>query len=268
MNMFKKAHDYITLILVSSRGGELKEFHLSRTKIIIIFLCLVLFVSLLVYGIFSYGRVYMTALRVKIVERQNKEYAEQNRKIKEVYSNIKYILNQDKKLKMLLGENIKKVSDTNDNYDSLLSVSSKIKDSLKIQNQYKNTLKITREMTDFLPNIMPVSGPISQGFSAQHHGIDIAAAEGTPVVSTADGIVVFSGQDLYYGNLIKIDHNNNYMTVYGHLQRNLVTKGDTVKRGQIIGYVGNTGRSTAPHLHYEIRQKGVPIDPRTMIFIK
>ncbi len=268
ITMLKKAHDYFTLILVSARGGKLKEYHISRPAVILIFFLLALFIALLIYGAFSYGRVYVTALRVKMVERQNREYAEQNRKIKEAYANIKYILSQDKKLKMLLGENIKIAGDTEENYDSLLSVSSRIKDSLRIQSQYQNTLKVTKEMTDFIPNIMPVSGPISQGFSAQHRGIDIAAAEGTPVVSTADGVVVFSGQDLYYGNLIKIDHNDNYMTVYGHLQKNLVAQGDTVKRGQIIGYVGNTGRSTAPHLHYEIRQKGVPIDPRTMIFIK
>lgn len=266
--MFKKAHDYFTLILVSARGGKLKTYHLSKLSIILIFFILILFLTLLVIGAFSYGRVYVTALRVKMVESQNQEYAEQNRKIKEAYANIKYILSQDKKLRMLLGEKIKSTGDTEENYDSLLSVSSKVKDSLKIQNQYRNTLKVTKGMTDFIPNLMPVSGPISQGFSAHHHGIDIAAAEGTPVISTADGVVVFSGQDLYYGNLIKIDHNKNYMTVYGHLQKNLVTRGDTVKRGQIIGYVGNTGRSTAPHLHYEIRQKGVPIDPRTMIFIK
>jgi len=97
---------------------------------------------------------------------------------------------------------------------------------------------------------------------ATHFGLDVAARESTPVVSTADGIVTFADWDQNLGWLVKIDHGYDMSTRYGHNARLRVDLGQAVRRGQIIALVGNTGRSTAPHLHYEVWKDDVPVDPR------
>jgi murein DD-endopeptidase MepM/ murein hydrolase activator NlpD len=85
-----------------------------------------------------------------------------------------------------------------------------------------------------------------------HSGMDFSAPVGTDIYATGDGVVIFSGWKQDYGNCIIIDHGFGFKTLYGHQQRNIVRMGQHVKRGEIIGYVGNTGRSTGPHLHYEV----------------
>ncbi|MDI6742558.1 MAG: peptidoglycan DD-metalloendopeptidase family protein [Smithella sp.] len=96
-----------------------------------------------------------------------------------------------------------------------------------------------------------------------HHGIDYAAATGTPVSTVADGTVTFAGYRGGYGKLIIISHRNGYQTYYGHLSRFAggMRKGKRVQQGDLIGYVGATGQATGPHLHYEMRQSGAPINP-------
>ena len=123
-------------------------------------------------------------------------------------------------------------------------------------------------LSDNFPSFPPVEGFISQrmentfsNIDETHSGIDIVAKEGTPISSASSGVVVFSGWTYEMGNLIIIYHGDGYMTHYGHNQNNLVSKLDMVKRGDIIGYVGNTGRSVAPHLHYEIVKDGRKINP-------
>ncbi|MDQ3817969.1 MAG: M23 family metallopeptidase [Acidobacteriota bacterium] len=122
------------------------------------------------------------------------------------------------------------------------------------------------------PNIWPVTGPLSSGYGTRHNpfggrsyefhkGQDIVVPIGTPVMATADGVVVSAGWHKGYGNGIYIDHGNGIMTRYGHLSRIEVTEGQQVKRGQLIGLSGSTGRSTGPHLHYEVRIDGEAINP-------
>lgn len=99
------------------------------------------------------------------------------------------------------------------------------------------------------------------GGRRQHHGIDLAAPTGTPVYATADGVV--SRADWYssYGLYISVEHGASMQTRYAHLSRLAVAAGDSVKKGDLIGYVGSTGRSTGPHLHYEVRVEGLAVNP-------
>ncbi|MBO8129283.1 MAG: M23 family metallopeptidase [Peptococcaceae bacterium] len=100
-----------------------------------------------------------------------------------------------------------------------------------------------------------------EGIDGFHYGLDVGCAMGTPVVAAADGEVVFAGKAGNYGNLVKIDHGNGYETRYAHLWRIKVRYGQKVKAGKVIGYVGSTGKSTGPHLHFEIRLGGRPVNP-------
>jgi murein DD-endopeptidase MepM/ murein hydrolase activator NlpD len=125
-------------------------------------------------------------------------------------------------------------------------------------------------MLESMPAIWPVKGFVTKEFSVTggeknplyHPGMDIAAERETPVLVVADGIVEISGFDETYGWMVEVDHGYGIRTVYGHNSRNLVKTGDRVTRGTTIAFVGSTGKSTAPHLHFEVRENGVPVDPR------
>ena len=122
-----------------------------------------------------------------------------------------------------------------------------------------------------LPSIWPVHGEITDGFGegadplngeeAFHPGVDIAAPIGTPVEAAGDGLVVQAGWEAGYGNCILIDHGDGISTRYAHLEKILVVVGEQVKRGEVIGKVGMTGRTTGPHLHYEVRIHDTPVNP-------
>ena len=103
------------------------------------------------------------------------------------------------------------------------------------------------------------------GLREFHKGIDVGAAKGTPVLAPANGRVIFSGKNGGFGITIVVDHGHGYKTRYAHLQKTLKKKGERVKRGETIALVGNTGRSTGPHLHYEVHLNGIPVNPRRYI---
>jgi len=117
-----------------------------------------------------------------------------------------------------------------------------------------------------VPLLWPASGPVTSRFgsrgSRMHDGIDIGAKLGSAVIAVADGTVVYSDHRLAgYGNLIIIRHRKNLFTAYAHNQKNLVHQGDKVRAGQKIARIGDTGRSTGPHLHFEVRRGTTPVDP-------
>jgi murein DD-endopeptidase MepM/ murein hydrolase activator NlpD len=100
------------------------------------------------------------------------------------------------------------------------------------------------------------------GKRRKHNGVDLAAPRGTPVYATADGKIEMAQRYSSYGNYVQIAHGGEYETRYAHLSSYTVAEGDMVHKGELIGYVGSTGRSTGPHLHYEVRLEGAPVDPR------
>ena len=129
--------------------------------------------------------------------------------------------------------------------------------------------RLTRKM---LPSVMPITGgsyssnfgwradPFT-GRNAFHEGVDFISASGTAIIAAAGGVVVYSDYHPEYGNMIEVDHGNDFVTRYGHASKRLVKIGDVVLRGQKIAEVGSTGRSTGSHLHFEVRNRGVPLNP-------
>ena len=117
------------------------------------------------------------------------------------------------------------------------------------------------------PSIWPAAGYVSSPYGLRfngtefHQGIDIAADTGTPIVATADGVVTAAGWNGGYGNMVDVDHGGGIVTRYGHASAVAVTVGQQVRRGEVIAYVGSTGRSTGPHVHYEVRVDGQPVNP-------
>jgi murein DD-endopeptidase MepM/ murein hydrolase activator NlpD len=107
----------------------------------------------------------------------------------------------------------------------------------------------------------PVTSPFGWRWGRMHQGIDLGAAEGTPIKAAASGTIIYCGWESGYGNLTVIDHGGNLATAYGHQSSIAVACGQQVAQGEVIGYVGNTGHSTGPHLHFEVRINGEPVDP-------
>lgn len=146
--------------------------------------------------------------------------------------------------------------------DWLTAVETRLFD-LKIQNSMVPTeepVKAGRIGSPFGFRIDPITG-----HSALHTGLDFPANIGTPIMAAAGGVVVVQEYHSAYGNMIEIDHGNDLITRYAHASSVMVKKGDIVKRGQLIAKVGTTGRSTGPHLHFEVLVSGVPRDPRPFL---
>jgi murein DD-endopeptidase MepM/ murein hydrolase activator NlpD len=122
------------------------------------------------------------------------------------------------------------------------------------------------------PTVWPLRGVIGSHFGNRldpftggadvHLGVDIVAGKGTPVKATADGIVRVAERKSEYGNLVVLEHPKGFTTRYGHLSGFQVRQGQTVRKNDVIGYVGMTGRATAPHLHYEVRLRDKAVNPR------
>ncbi len=173
-------------------------------------------------------------------------------------------------LKLSYGDNLKKLHVRMDQIKSLVATQEK---------SYKQLDKLIKNRSDLvnsIPAIMPVANKdlkrMASGFGYRldpfyhtfsfHGGMDFTAEVGTEVYATGDGRVSKVSQETWgYGNHIIVQHGHGYTTLYGHLSRFAVRAGEKVKRGQLIGYVGNTGRSTGPHLHYEVRKNDNPLNP-------
>ena len=141
-------------------------------------------------------------------------------------------------------------------------------DLLRILRKNRNTLSS-------LPSIWPATGFVSSSFGVRsspfgagrrlHKGLDISNRTGTPILATAQGEVILAARDGAYGLCVEINHGGGIVTKYAHLNKMTVDPGQWVKRGQVIGHMGSTGRSTGPHLHYEVRLNGVPVNPMRYI---
>lgn len=149
------------------------------------------------------------------------------------------------------------------------------KDAHDQKNSFNELLRYLREQRSIIaatPSIWPVQGWVTSEFGYRtspltgtrefHKGIDIALRAGVQIAAPADGIVSDVFYDREMGHTVKIDHGHGIATWYGHLAKSGVTQGVVVKRGDLIGYVGNTGRSTGSHLHYSVFLNGVPVNPR------
>lgn len=156
-------------------------------------------------------------------------------------------------------------------------------DSLKVasvrqEGSFRELESALQEMKSQLastPSVWPVKGWVTSGFGSRispftgrkvmHTGLDIATRKGSLITSPADGVVIRVNSEYDFGKLVEVDHGYGIVTRYGHNSQVLVRVGQRVRRGQPIARVGNTGRSTGPHLHYEVRLNGIPINPKRYI---
>ncbi|HEY4539387.1 MAG TPA: peptidoglycan DD-metalloendopeptidase family protein [Faecalibacter sp.] len=216
------------------------------------------------------------------LQKAQKENSELNEKFKEVEAALTELEEKDRNIyrtiyDLKVDEDIDSINKEINNYtaediDNLLS---------KIEEEKKSLDEVLRkaggkdkDLTS-LPVIKPVADKylnrVASGYGSRfhpilkvnkmHNGLDFAASTGTPIYATGDGTVKMAGFNSGYGNVVVIRHSNGYETLYAHMSRLKARNGAKVKRGDVIGYVGSTGLSTGPHLHYEIHKDGKPVDP-------
>jgi murein DD-endopeptidase MepM/ murein hydrolase activator NlpD len=181
-------------------------------------------------------------------------------------------IKREVKLVQSLGETELVKSMTNQLNNLSLRLAYQAKSFIEIANLVKNKEKLIAA----IPSIQPVSNKnlnrIASGFGYRidpiykdrrlHAGLDFTAASGTPIYATADGVVRDAGFNTGgYGNRVLINHGFGYETTYSHMYKVKARVGERVKRGEVIGYIGNTGKSTGPHLHYEVHRNGIAVDP-------
>lgn len=226
----------------------------------------VLVIAMLVF-VLTYGRVLYTAQQSARLARENRSLRRQAAQIDSLKLELVNLHALSIQIKGMLGVDLSEE-------DSLL-VASFSPDSRApglVPDDFGEGVEPSEQkrMLETMPSLWPVRGYTTRGFyitggeksEKYHPGIDIAAALDTPVRAAGEGLVVTSGYDETYGHVVEIDHGYGIYTLYGHNDRNLVKVGDRVARGDPIAFLGSTGKSTAPHLHFEIRKNGIPIDPK------
>ena len=152
------------------------------------------------------------------------------------------------------------------------SLMKELQRTVETVDEIKDYLRIQKDLYLATPKGFPVEGNVSSPFGMRenpfsgdksfHSGVDISASPGTPIRATADGIVIHSGRTQFSGYLVVLEHGHGFKTIYAHNKKNLVKMGQTVKRGEVIAYVGSTGKSTGPHVHYEVWEKGKSVNPK------
>jgi len=299
--------DESRLIFVPRNNSEIKEFKISRLKIVTF--------SLLILFTFTFlGKVSLDLLvdfshnsKIKTLERTNtvlqSRLSEAKLQIDSINTQIDVIVKKDDELRIVLGlpqidSDVREVGiggsefefnfedevsgfEDNVGLGEQLSELSKLERAIKLElTSYQELMSAFHKKQDsikYVPSLKPVlDGRISSSFGIRNHprlkvrrhheGLDLSAPRGTPIYASADGTVKYVGNAGGYGKMVKIDHIYGYETRYGHMTKYVVRRGQTIKRGQKIGEVGNTGLSTAPHLHYEVRYEGKALNPKTYYF--
>ena len=268
--VFRKAFTPVTIMLIP---------HSNRKAINLKVPSIGILVSILLWFI---GTIYVFSVAVDAFEykkmKQNLNYY--SAQFMELRSTISSLKKAEGELTRLFSfrtkEQVLKNLDTTDRGSlDMDGLRAQIKASMESVGEIKDFLSQQKDVFLATPVGWPVDGHVTSPFGERDHptsgepkfhtGIDIAAEPGTPVRSTADGVVSFSGWSGGGGNLAVIEHGFGFSTYYAHNRMVVVKVGQKIKRGEIIGYVGSTGNSTGPHLHYEIIRSGKFVNPITYI---
>ena len=259
----------VTLMIIPEGSKKVfsRTFRSSLFRFIMAFLALWV-IALLVVTIF-YSRLSVMALKASMLEEENHNLRGYLARVVDIEKSFKKNRELTARLAQMAGVDLEDFEHPGRiNFDSAWAVApdTGLGDTIDSGNLQ---IPLTREelARQTIPAGRPLYGWITRAFSTgeesgeKHAGLDFAVKTGTAVAATASGIVAFTGWEEYLGNLVIIEHGNGYQTLYGHNENLLVEEGDNVLKGDVIALSGNTGHSTAPHLHYEIRKDGIPVDP-------
>ncbi|GAE89844.1 M23 family metallopeptidase [Acetivibrio straminisolvens] len=295
-----KENKYLSIVVIPHNTDEIKVFKISSVKYKLMALGAVLLTMFICSGILiTYLMHENRALnddRKKVIAVNNQQMNLITEREEIIQSYIRKIEEQDKLIKSFtslyrdmtakyIDGNMESVTASRsglrddrafiNDINKLKGILDKLEeingDDTDILNELSDTQSKLKEYVDSIPTLWPASGRISSNFGTRsdpfnfsqkkHEGLDIAADYGTVIRASASGKVILSDWYGNYGKCVIIDHGYGLSTLYGHCQTLLVKEGQTVKKGDKIATVGSTGRSTGPHLHFEVRLNDVPTDP-------
>ena len=295
--------DHFTLMIIPNRKSGVKKISVPKVTIRNILITSVVIILVTLYVIYDYASIKRDRAELARLRTENKEQSQQLRdlavkidefsgrmeELRQVDKKIRtlaYETSKDKKLPLGLGGSdkeirIKDILDRDHNKiitEMHKSIGKLNEDANVREKSFDELLSFLHEQKSIIastPSIWPVTGWVTSGFGARqspfgsgvefHKGLDISTRFGKEVVAPADGLVVISTYDSQDGNFVKIDHGHGLATGFAHLSRMAVRQGARVKRGQVIGYVGDTGRSTGSHLHYAVFVNNIPVNPKRYI---
>jgi len=264
----------VTLMFLSQSPSKTYSYQMPLLLLWVLAFLMLVFLAGSIAGVFLFQRLSKSQVQADKLLEENMILIQENQKMQKLEENLKSNTLLLKRVLNLVGVTSFQTgtagagaSDSTiaafmENSDELLHLSRPLEE---------------QDIVNLIPSGMPSQGRITRGFnpnddnlSRRHFGIDIVNKEGSKVYATADGVVEFAGWDDMFGKYIIIDHSSKeksegFRTYFGHNLVNLVSEGEIVKRGDLIALSGNTGRSTGPHIHYEIRKSGEPIDPMDYI---
>lgn len=287
------------IIFISNKGNKTTNLRIKSIYIALILVACVAILFSFIYNLTSFAKKEVDRNRLTQVENENRvvrsEISRIEKEMTDLQASIDTLELYDKKLRSYaplspiddelrdmgvggftplfedkdLSPDVKReLTNVSETLDNLVGRARLQKSSFEELAGYLEEKAYLRSHT---PSIMPVQGWLMRGFGYQidpftgqvkmHEGLDIAAPTGTPIIAPADGTVRYAGNKRDYGLFVEIDHGYGFITRYGHCQRIRVNSGMRVKRGDIVAYVGNTGRSTGPHLHYEVCVSHTTVNP-------
>ena len=294
--------NFFTLMIIPRRKSAVKKLSLSSSLVRGLFIGSIVAVLLSLYIVYDYANIKrdkaeLVRLRAQTKEQSQQihdlaskidEFADRMEELKQFDKKVRILANyqtgRDKKLPLGIGgsnsENTKIKDLLNQDQEKLIAemrkgVTRLNSDAVIREKSFAELLNFLREQKSLLastPSIWPVKGWVTSEFGSRespfssgselHKGLDIATRMGKEVIAAADGLIVEATYHTDDGHIIKIDHSHGISTAYAHLSKIAVRQGVRVKRGDLIGYVGDSGRSTGSHLHYAVYINKIPVNPR------
>jgi murein DD-endopeptidase MepM/ murein hydrolase activator NlpD len=279
----KKKKNFYTIMFIPEGNAKTFSMHIHRSVVYSLVVFLIVFIVGFILLVFKSGEIAAKLQLVYLLSSENRQLKEENKSIKLISTKVDGIEQMSRYLQRLATATsldpkkgllaFSKAAGGNDavyakdNMDELFDNmrNSSADEGAALAKRQESAAQYVASV----PNIQPVvDGWITRRFSmvesdtsAVHTGIDYAATLGTLIRATAPGVVENVANDKYFGLILTIKHGYGFLTKYGHCSQVLVAKGDHVERGQTIALVGNSGRSSAPHLHYEVLKDGRNVDP-------
>lgn len=266
--LLKKAFSSVTIVVIH-HGGRSLNVRIPVAGLLLAVLCGFAVVILAVAGLEYRAQHHAMAEKVKF-------YSEQFSQWNSTISGLKTAERRFRKLFSLeTKEEVLQYTDASIGSLSVPDLALDLKKTIESVAEIRDYLQAQRDIYAATPSGYPVAGRISSpygtridpitGADAFHSGVDISCQAGTPIRATADGVVSHSGWLADSGFVVVLEHGIGFSTAYAHNEANSVRVGQKVKRGDIIGYVGSTGRATGPHVHYEIWKNGKTISPKSYL---
>lgn len=246
---------YLTILVVPHDERNVRRLRLSYRRLALVAGSVALILVAAVLGALTWGRVAARAAQAEMLERENRRLAAENARVEEIAANLEHSEQVYRQIRAMAG-----LPPDEDAEEVALAPVGTEPDARPVERPAELGGR---------PGPTPSGWPLTlKGFVTAeytgrdgHTGVDIAVPVNTPVAATADGTVKQTGTDPVYGVFVVLAHADGYETMYAHNAHLLVDRDERVTRGQIIAYSGNSGQSSAPHLHYEVRRGGWPVDP-------